>query len=134
MIPHFRYNRTYDVPLNHEQCRQYVSDIVELKRDNLSLVEKVRRAAARARTRSNASSSRFSLLARRASACHAVGAAHQVERLTKFCDSAAFFCRPDFVQARGVRYLVELATSPGSDVDAVSGARSLAPGTREGKE
>lgn len=43
MIPHFRYNRTYDVPLNHEQCRQYVSDIVVLKRDNLSLVEKVRR-------------------------------------------------------------------------------------------
>ena len=50
MIPHFRYNRTYDVPLNHEQCRQYISDIVELKRGNLSLVEKVRSAAARART------------------------------------------------------------------------------------
>ena len=50
MIPHFRYNRTYDVPLNHEQCRQYISDIVELKRGNLSLVEKVRHAAARART------------------------------------------------------------------------------------
>ena len=54
------------------------------------------------------------------------GAGRQVERLTKFCDSAAFFCRPDFVQARGVRYLVELATSAGSNVDAVSSARSLA--------
>ncbi|KAK9844068.1 hypothetical protein WJX81_003556 [Elliptochloris bilobata] len=44
----------------------------------------------------------------------------KVELLTKFGDSAAFFCRPDFLQARGVRYLVDVATSPGSDVDAVA--------------
>ena len=63
MIPHFRYNRTFDIPLNHDQCRQYVSDIVELKRDKLSLVEKVRRAAARACTLPLHSSRRFSLAA-----------------------------------------------------------------------
>ena len=58
-------------------------------------------------------------------------AGRKVERLTKFCDSAAFFCRPDFVQARGVHYLVELATSHGSDVDEVRGARSSAPGAHK---
>ena len=57
-----------------------------------------------------------------------------MERLTKFCDSAAFFCRPDFVQARGVHYLVELATAPGNDVDEVSRTCGLAPGAHEGNE
>lgn len=43
MIPHFQFGRisAYSYPLDHDRLRQYITDIVQLKRDSLSLVQKV---------------------------------------------------------------------------------------------
>jgi len=115
MIPHFSFNRRYDCALDNERLREYITAIVDLKRGDLTLVEKAR-AAQRA-----AAAGSWRLCAERAAE------RPQVELLTKFGDSAAFFCRPDFVQARGMRYLVEVATAAGSDVDE---ARACSPACR----
>ncbi len=53
MIPHFSFNRRYDCALDNERLREYITAIVDLKRGDLTLVEKARAAPRAAAARAS---------------------------------------------------------------------------------